>query len=81
MAVKAVTEFVIGIVQEAIGGEITADSSSATHLGWDSLSHLVLLDCLDQNFNGITSRNPDLGSAESVREIAVIVVRDQQRGA
>lgn len=67
---------VIEIVTEAVGGTITAESSSGNHDDWDSLAHLSVLDGLDQKWPGITGKYPDLSSAESVAEIVAIVQAD-----
>jgi len=69
---------VIEIVAEAIGVPVEslgANSSSGNVNGWDSLGHLAVLDGLDQAFPGITSRAPELSSAESVAEIVDILNR------
>ncbi len=73
---ESIEEAVIGIVQEAVGGEITSRSSTVTNQGWDSLAAIEVLENLDARWPGVTARNPALGSAGSVREITDIISKD-----
>ncbi len=69
---------VIEVVSEALGvpaASLTRESSSGTVDAWDSLGHLAVLDGLDQRFDGITSKAPELASAESIAEIVEVVQR------
>ncbi len=70
---------VMAIVADALGvprDAISPGSSSGNISAWDSLGHIAILDALDAKFPGITSRQPGLGSAESVGEILALVQVD-----
>lgn len=72
-------EKVMALVALALGvprNAISLESSSGNISAWDSLGHIAILDALDAEFPGITSRQPGLGSAESVSEILTLVQAD-----
>lgn len=75
---SAVESEVIEIVAQALGvpaDSLDAASSSGTVEAWDSLGHLAVLEALDRRFDGITSKAPELGNAESIAEIVEVVQR------
>jgi acyl carrier protein len=45
---------------------------------WDSLGHLAILQALDETFGPISSDVPELGDAESVRQIFAALARHQE---
>jgi hypothetical protein len=70
--IMALVALALGVPRDAI----SLESSSGTVSAWDSLGHIAILDALDVEFPGITSRQPGLGSAESVSEILALVQAD-----
>ena len=64
------------LVADALGLDqsiVTLDTSSANQIEWDSLGHLDILQRLEAEFPSITSENPGLGTAQSVREMVEIL--------
>ena len=45
---------------------------------WDSLGHITILARLDELFNNISERSPELAEASSISEILQILQRDGQ---
>lgn len=73
-------EEVVKVICKALevdSSEISIDSTSNDFAEWDSLGHLNLLNELDNNFNNITDRVPELASASSVKEIVDLVTSNQ----
>lgn len=71
---------VIQLVAEALAldpSEVTLETSSASHAEWDSLGHLDILQRLDTKFPGVAAKNPDIATAQSVREIVEALNGDQ----
>ena len=70
------SENLTNLVAEALGLDqsvVTLDTSSANQIEWDSLGHLDILQRLEGEFPGITSENPGLGTAQSIREMVEIL--------
>ena len=49
--------------------DISMETKASELSDWDSLGHLNLLMKLDENFNDISEKVPNLASASSVQEI------------
>ena len=49
--------------------DVSMDTKSSDLVDWDSLGHLNLLMKLDENFNDISEKVPNLASVSSVKEI------------
>ena len=49
--------------------DVSMDTKSSDLLDWDSLGHLNLLMKLDENFDDISEKVPNLASVSSVKEI------------
>jgi len=63
--------------------EINRDLLSPTTVNtdiqeWDSLGHITILARLDELFNNISERFPQLAEASSIPEILLILQRDGQ---
>jgi acyl carrier protein len=59
----------IALALEISESEITPESDSSMIEEWDSLGHISILARLDQTFDNITEKLPDLASALSVSEM------------
>lgn len=73
-------EEILKVVSKALEvdvSEISIESTSNDFAEWDSLGHLNLLNELDNYFNNITDRVPELASASSVKEIVDLVSSNQ----
>ena len=71
---------VIEIVAEALGldpSQVSLETASSTQVEWDSLGHLDILQRLDSEFPGTVAQNPDIGSAQTVREIYEALTSEQ----
>lgn len=53
--------------------DLEAESGMGTHPDWDSLSHLSVLSALDEEFGPVTEDIRELGTAQSVREISMLI--------
>jgi len=49
--------------------DVSMDTKSSDLVDWDSLGHLNLLMKLDENFDDISEKVPNLASVSSVKEI------------
>lgn len=73
-------EEILKVVSNALEvdlSEISIESTSNDFAEWDSLGHLNLLNELDNNFNNITDRAPELASVSSVKEIVDLITSNQ----
>jgi len=69
-------ENIIICVARALGvtkDQVTLQSTQEEIEEWDSLSHFVILDELDREFNGVSSRCPELGTAISIAELISVI--------
>ena len=65
-------EKVLEIIAEGLDierSEISLKTKSSDLIEWDSLGHLTLLMKLDENFNNVTEKFPEIASASSVLEL------------
>lgn len=53
--------------------KLNINSKSSDFLEWDSLGHLTLLLKLDEKFNKVTEKFPELASSNSVLDIVNII--------
>lgn len=58
---------------------ITIDTHSSDIEAWDSLGQISILVRLDEVFNEVSERIPDLAAAISVREIVELISSSAQR--
>ena len=58
---------------------ITIDTQSSDMEAWDSLGQISILVRLDEVFDEVSERIPDLAAAISVREIVELISRSAQR--
>lgn len=58
---------------------ITIDTQSSDIEAWDSLGQISILVRLDEVFDEVSERIPDLAAAISVREIVELISRSAQR--
>lgn len=67
---------IIICVAKALGvatDQVTLQSTQDEIEEWDSLSHFVILDELDREFNGVSSKSPELGTATSIAELIAVI--------
>jgi acyl carrier protein len=73
-------EEILKVVSKALEvdlSEISIESTSNDFAEWDSLGHLNLLNELDNNFNNVADRVPELASVSSVKEIVDLITSNQ----
>jgi acyl carrier protein len=61
---------------EADSSEVSIETTSHDVDEWDSLGHLSILQALDEKYNDVTERVPELASVSSVKEIVDLVISD-----
>ena len=66
-----ITELAIAL--EIPASSLAENTCSSDLEQWDSLGHISILAHLDRKFNNITENCPDLASADSVKEIFMIL--------
>lgn len=57
-------------------GSVNEKTTSADIEKWDSLGQFSLIDYLDQHYNNITKKKPDLALASSVKELYDMGLKD-----
>tara|TARA_Y100001970_G_C14250975_1_gene871863 strand:- start:2435 stop:2701 length:267 start_codon:yes stop_codon:yes gene_type:complete len=60
-------------------GSVNIDTKSQDLVEWDSLGHLTLLMKLDEKFDDITEKIPELASATSVKEIISLIKKSDTK--
>ena len=61
---------------EADSSEVSIETTSYDIDEWDSLGHLSILQALDEKYNDVTERVPELASVMNVKEIVDLVISD-----
>lgn len=61
---------------EADSSEVSIETTSYDIDEWDSLGHLSILQALDEKYNDVTERVPELASVSSVKEIVNLIISD-----
>jgi len=61
---------------EADSSDVSIETTSYDIDEWDSLGHLSILQALDESYNDVTERVPELASISSVKEIVDLVIAD-----
>lgn len=68
---------IIAVIAKALdidASQINIDTNSNDLEEWDSLGHLSLLMELDNNYDAISEKAPQLASASTVKEIVAAVI-------
>lgn len=54
-------------------GSINIESSNTSVDRWDSLGHFAILSAIDEKYNDISEKNPEIGKATSVKQLLKIL--------
>ena len=68
MELKKIVE-IVEKVFECEAGTVNENTTSADIENWDSLGQFQLIDYLDENYDNITKKKPELATASSVKEL------------
>ena len=75
MDIKKVIE-IVEKVFECEANYVNEETMSSDIENWDSLGQFQLIDYLDQNFDDITKKKPELATASSVKELHELALKD-----
>ena len=67
---------IFSIIEKALeieSGSINIDSSNLNVENWDSLGHFAILSALDNQFDNISEKRPEIAKATSVKKILAIL--------
>ncbi len=57
-------------------GTVNENTIAADIENWDSLGQFQLIDYLDENYDSITKKKPELATASSVKELYEMALKD-----
>ena len=75
MEIKKVIEIVEKVFECEVG-TVNENTISADIENWDSLGQFQLIDYLDENYDSITKKKPELATASSVKELYEMALKE-----
>ncbi len=67
---------IFNLIEKALdlkNGSIDINSSNLSVERWDSLGHFAILSAIDEKYNDISEKNPEVGKATSVKQLIKIL--------
>jgi acyl carrier protein len=67
---------IFSLIEDALDmnrGSINIESSNTSVERWDSLGHFAILSAIDEKYNDVSEKNPEIGKATSVRQLLKVL--------